>query len=80
MGVPNFDGRRTLGAWRECCTAGAPRVQEVQEVQQVQGVHRVAAGDFWRRSLRPIDPPVHTYMQLQSRTPLPCVSCLSVRS
>jgi hypothetical protein len=24
-GVPNFDGRRTLGAWRECCTAGAPR-------------------------------------------------------
>ena len=43
--------------------------EEVREVQQVQGVHRVAAGHLWRRSLRPIDHPVHTYMQLQSRTP-----------
>jgi hypothetical protein len=79
-GVSNFDGRRTLGALEGVLHCWRSQVQEVQEVQQVQGVHRVAAGDLWRRSLRPIDHPVHTYMQLQSRTPLPCVSCLSVRS
>lgn len=61
----NLDG--VLHCWRSESARGA-------------GVHRVLLGDFGRRFLRPIDHPVHTYMQLQSRTaPLPCVSCLSVR-